>query len=88
MKRKKMNMVVVAEPLTAAEKKQVMTQLTKGLKPIREEEISRVEMNEEFGLAGKMMLTLLFQWLSNENRKAMSRLLQFYHPTDKAMMTW
>lgn len=33
MKRKKMNMVVVAEPLTAAEKKQVMTQLTKGMKP-------------------------------------------------------
>ena len=88
MKRTNKDMVVVAGPLTAAEKKQVMTQLTKGMKPIREEEISRVEMNEEFGLAGKMMLTLLFQWLSNENRKAMNRLLQFYHPLDKAMMIY
>jgi hypothetical protein len=56
--------------------------------PIREEEISQVEMNEEFGLAGKMMLALLFQWLNAENRKAMDRLLRFYHPLDKAMLIY
>ena len=45
-------------------------------------------MNEEFGLAGKMMLALLFQWLNAENRKAMDRLLRFYHPLDKAMLIY
>jgi hypothetical protein len=58
------------------------------LKPLREDEVSKVEMNEEFGLAGKMMLALLYQWLSNDNRKAMNRLLQFYHPLDKAMLIY
>lgn len=65
-----------------------MTHLTHGLKPLREDEVSKVEMNEEFGLAGKMMLALLYQWLSNDNRKAMNRLLQFYHPLDKAMLIY
>lgn len=81
-------MVVTVTPLSAAEKKQMMAQMTKCMKPIREEEISQVEMNEEFGLAGKMMLTLLYMWLSQGNRKAMDRLLQFYHPLDKAMMIY
>ena len=66
----------------------VMAHLTHDMKPIREEEISQVEMNEEFGLAGKMMLALLFQWLNAENRKAMDRLLRFYHPLDKAMLIY
>ena len=65
-----------------------MAHLTHDMKPIREEEISQVEMNEEFGLAGKMMLALLFQWLNAENRKAMDRLLRFYHPLDKAMLIY
>ena len=81
-------MVVSVNPLTAAEKKKVMSQLTQGMKPIREDQISKVEMNEEFGLAGKMMLALLYQWLSKDNRKAMNRLLQFYHPLDKAMLIY
>ena len=88
MKRTRRNLVVSVNPLTAAEKKKVMTHLTHGLKPLREDEVSKVEMNEEFGLAGKMMLALLYQWLSNENRKAMNRLLQFYHPLDKAMLIY
>ena len=88
MKRTRRNLVVSVNPLTAAEKKKVMTHLTHGLKPLREDEVSKVEMNEEFGLAGKMMLALLYQWLSNDNRKAMNRLLQFYHPLDKAMLIY
>ena len=75
MKRTRRNLVVSVNPLTAAEKKKVMTHLTHGLKPLREDEVSKVEMNEEFGLAGKMMLALLYQWLSNDNRKAMNRLI-------------
>lgn len=78
----------MARPLSPKEKKNVMAHLTHDMKPIREEEISQVEMNEEFGLAGKMMLALLYQWLSNDNRKAMNRLLQFYHPLDKAMLIY
>jgi hypothetical protein len=88
MKGTKRSLVVSVNPLTAAEKKKVMSQLTQGMKPIREDQISKVEMNEEFGLAGKMMLALLYQWLSKDNRKAMNRLLQFYHPLDKAMMIY
>jgi hypothetical protein len=80
--------MLVARPLSPKEKKNVMAHLTHDMKPIREEEISQVEMNEEFGLAGKMMLALLYQWLSNDNRKAMNRLLQFYHPLDKAMLIY
>ena len=78
----------MARPLSPKEKKNVMAHLTHDMKPIREEEISQVEMNEEFGLAGKMMLALLFQWLNAENRKAMDRLLRFYHPLDKAMLIY
>ena len=80
--------MLVARPLSPKEKKNVMAHLTHDMKPIREEEISQVEMNEEFGLAGKMMLALLFQWLNAENRKAMDRLLRFYHPLDKAMLIY
>ena len=88
MKRTKKNVLMVAKPLSAKEKREIMNHLTEGLKPVRPEEVSLVEMNEEFGLAGKMMLTLLFQWLSAENRKAMDRLLRFYHPLDKAMLIY
>jgi len=49
MKRKKMNMVVVAEPLTAAEKKQVMTQLTKGLVTLPSH-THLVRLYEKYGL--------------------------------------
>ena len=82
MKRTKIGKMLVARPLSPKEKKNVMAHLTHDMKPIREEEISQVEMNEEFGLAGKMMLALLFQWLNAENRKAMDRLLRFYHPLE------
>ena len=88
MKRTKKNVLMVAKPLSAKEKKEIMMHLTEGLKPVRPEEVSLVEMNEEFGLAGKMMLALLFQWLNAENRKAMDRLLRFYHPLDKAMLIY
>ena len=88
MKRTKIGKMLVARPLSPKEKKNVMAHLTHDMKPIREEEISQVEMNEEFGLAGKMMLALLFQWLNAENRKAMDRLLRFYHPLDKAMLIY
>ena len=79
---------MVAKPLSAKEKKEIMMHLTEGLKPVRPEEVSLVEMNEEFGLAGKMMLSLLYQWLNAENRKEMERLLRFYHPLDKAMIIY
>ena len=75
-------------PMTEEEDQQVMNYATKWLRPIKKEEIEQVELNEEFGLAGKMMLTLLFQWLSEENQKSMMRLLQFYHPLDKAVMIY
>ena len=75
-------------PMTEEENRQVMNYATKWLRPIKKEEIEQVELNEEFGLAGKMMLTLLFQWLSEENQKSMMRLLQFYHPLDKAVMIY
>ena len=61
MKRTRRNLVVSVNPLTAAEKKKVMTHLTHGLKPLREDEVSKVAMN---------------------------RLLQFYHPLDKAMLIY
>lgn len=70
------------------ERKEIMEHLTDGMEPVGKDEVSQVEMNEEFGLAGQMMLTLLFQWLSAENRKAMDRLLRFYHPLDKAMLIY
>ena len=79
MKRTKKNVMMVARPLNVQERKEIMEHLTDGMEPVGEEEMSQVEINEEFGLAGKMMLTLLFQWLSAENRKAMDRLLRFYH---------
>lgn len=88
MKRTKKNVLMVAKPLSAKEKKEIMMHLTEGLKPVRPEEVSLVEMNEEFGLAGKMMLSLLYQWLNAENRKEMERLLRFYHPLDKAMIIY
>ena len=84
MKRTKIGKMLVARPLSPKEKKNVMAHLTHDMKPIREEEISQVEMNEEFGLAGKMMLTLLYQWLNADSRKEMERLVRFYHPLDKA----
>ena len=88
MKRTKKNVLMVGKPLSAKEKKEIMMHLTEGLKPVRPEEVSLVEMNEEFGLAGKMMLSLLYQWLNAENRKEMERLLRFYHPLDKAMIIY
>ena len=88
MKRLKKNVLMVAKPLSAKEKKEIMEHLTEGMKPVRPEEVSLVEMNEEFGLAGKMMLTLLYQWLNAQNRKEMDRLLKFYHPLDKAMLIY
>ena len=77
MKRLKKDVLMVAKPLSAKEKKEIMEHLTEGMKPVRPEEVSLVEMNEEFGLAGKMMLTLLYQWLNAQNRKEMDRLLKF-----------
>ena len=88
MKRLKKDVLMVAKPLSAKEKKEIMDHLTEGMKPVRPEEVSLVEMNEEFGLAGKMMLSLLYQWLNAENRKEMERLLRFYHPLDKAMIIY
>lgn len=88
MKRTKFGKVIVAKPLTTQEKRRIVNYVVNNLKPVREDEMSQVEMNEEFGLAGKMMLTLLFQWLNAENRKAMIRLLNFYHPLDKAMIVY
>ena len=88
MKRTKKNVLMVAKPLSANEKREIMNHLTEGLKPVRPEEVSLVEMNEEFGLAGKMMLTLLYQWLNADSRKEMERLLRFYHPLDKAMIIY
>ena len=80
--------MMVARPLNGKERKEIMEHLTDGMEPVGEEEMSQVEKNEEFGLAGKMMLALLFQWLSAETRKAMDRLLRFYHPLDKAMLIY
>ena len=88
MKRLKKDVLMVAKPLSAKEKKEIMEHLTEGMKPVRPEEVSLVEMNEEFGLAGKMMLTLLYQWLNADSRKEMERLLRFYHPLDKAMIIY
>ena len=88
MKRTKKNVMMVARPLNVQERKEIMEHLTDGMEPVGEEEMSQVEINEEFGLAGKMMLALLFQWLNAENRKAMDRLLRFYHPLDKAMLIY
>ena len=42
-------------PMTEEEDQQVMNYATKWLRPIKKEEIEQVELNEEFGLAGKMM---------------------------------
>ena len=88
MKRTKKNVMMVAKPLSPKEKKKVLNYLTNDMKPVKAEEVSQIEMNEEFGLAGKMMLALLYQWLNAENRKAMERLLKFYHPLDKAMLIY
>ena len=88
MKRLKKDALMVAKPLSVQERKEIMYHLTEDLEPVREEEMSQVEMNEEFGLAGKMMLALLYQWLNAQNRKAMERLLRFYHPLDKAMLIY
>ena len=88
MKRTKFGSVTVAKPLTTQEKRKIVNYLINDLKPVGEDEMSQVEMNEEFGLAGQMMLSLLFQWLNEENRKAMIRLLRFYHPLDKAMIIY
>lgn len=88
MKRLKKDALMVAKPLSVQERKEIMYHLTEDLEPVREEEMSQVEMNEEFGLAGKMMLALLYQWLNAQNRKAMEKLLRFYHPLDKAMLIY
>ena len=44
MKRTKKNVLMVAKPLSAKEKKEIMMHLTEGLKPVRPEEVSLVEM--------------------------------------------
>lgn len=39
-------------------------------------------------LPTKMMMKLLEQWLTEENRKRLQTMLQFYHPLDRAAMAY
>lgn len=39
-------------------------------------------------LPTKMMVKLLEQWLTEENRKRLQTMLQFYHPLDRAAMAY
>ena len=42
----------------------------------------------ETTLATKMMVKLLELWLTEESRKRLQKMLQFYHPVDRAAMAY
>ena len=88
MKKNGKKEVITMTALTPKQKKEILSKMAKNLKPVKKTEMSQVEVNEEFGLAGKMMLALLFQWLSTENRLAMTGVLKYYHPLDRAMLIY
>ena len=88
MKKKIKIEVMTMTALTPKQKKEVLEKMSKNLKPVKKSEMSQIEVNEEFGLAGKMMMALLYQWLSTENRAMMTGVLKYYHPLDRALLIY
>ena len=44
--------------------------------------------NWETSMASKLMIKLLGLWLTQENRDKVERMLEFYHPLDRAAMAY